>query len=481
MQDRSRSPTMRSDISPPPLKRQRLTQPAAEGNVPVIPKSTSISSPTPGALRIFAWNVNGIEPFVQPYLQKSIKSFFKPATDTRGTAKRKRTQYTGSFTSDSGDEAPVSGSGDGTEDLSREGPASLRLILKRYGWPHLLLLQEVKIKPGDSKTMSAVRQAVNDASGIGDNKSGQIPTVSTGQTMDTEEMLADGGPEYEVHFTLPVDPYNAKGFGGKVYGIAAIARKDFMSEAVQDIRDVPWDREGRIHVIETREISLPLGSDAGRQSTSTSPDDNEAGQNTTRFKFAIIHIYAVNGTSNPYRSTHTGEDSGTRHDRKLAVHTELLIEARALEAKGFHVIIAGDLNIARCELDGYPNLRTRPYQHVLNRSDFNNKFFMDAAIDMNRPKASYSGFEKRIPGAGNIQGLNAIDTFRHIHGSERRYSYHSRGLPWGLSCDRVDLVIASRSLASNVVAAGICDSPRDRGPSDHCPVWVEIGLQDEAL
>ncbi|KAK6207374.1 hypothetical protein LQW54_007203 [Pestalotiopsis sp. IQ-011] len=472
---------MRSDISPPPLKRQRLTRPAAESNVPDIPKFTPLSSPTPGALRIFVWNVNGIEPFVQPYIQKSIKSFFKSATDTRGTAKRKRMQYTGDFTSDSGDEATVSGSGDGTEDLSRQGPASLRLILKRYGWPHLLLLQEVKIKPGDLKTMSAVRQAVNDASGITGNESDQKSAKFSEQTMKKEEMLADGGPEYEVRFTLPADPYNAKGFGGKVYGVAAIVRKDFMSEAVQDIRDVPWDREGRIQIIETRKIGLPLDSDYGIRPTSTSPDANEAGPEATKFKFAIIHIYAVNGTSNPYRSTHTGEDSGTRHDRKLAVHTELLVEARALEAKGFHVIIAGDLNIARCELDGYPNLRTRPYQHVLNRSDFNKKFFMDAAIDMNRPKASYSGFEKRISGAGNIQGLNAIDTFRHIHGSKRRYSYHSRGLPWGSSCDRVDLIIASRSLASNIVAAGICDSPRDRGPSDHCPVWVEIGLQDEAL
>ncbi|KAI0168730.1 Endonuclease/exonuclease/phosphatase [Pestalotiopsis sp. NC0098] len=479
MRDHSR--TMRSDISPPPLKRQRLTQPAVESNVPAVPDFTPIRPPTPGALRIFSWNVNGIEPFVQPYLQKSIKSFFKPATEKQATAKRKRTQYTGSFTSDSGDEAPVSGTFDGTEDPSKEGPASLRLILKRYGWPHFLLLQEVKIKPGDSKTMSAVRQAVNDASEITENKSDRRPAESKGQTDNTEKRLADGGPEYEVHFTLPADPYNAKGFGGKVYGIAAIVRKDFMSKAVQDIRDVPWDREGRIQIIETREISLPLDSDAGIRPTSTSPDTNKTGQDEIKFKFAIIHIYAVNGTSNPYRSTHTGEDSGTRHDRKLAVHTELLIEARALEAKGFHVIIAGDLNIARCELDGYPNLRTRPHQHVLNRSDFNNKFFRDATIDMNRPRASYSGFEKKISSVGNIQGLNAIDTFRHIQGSERRYSYHSRGLPWGSSCDRVDLIIASRSLAPNIVAAGIYDSPRDRGPSDHCPVWVEIGLQDEAL
>ncbi|TRX96076.1 hypothetical protein FHL15_003218 [Xylaria flabelliformis] len=59
------------------------------------------------------------------------------------------------------------------------------------------------------------------------------------------------------------------------------------------------------------------------------PSMNEKGCGNDTVKLAIIKFYAVNGTSKPYQSS---EDSliGTRHDRKLAVHYELLPSARAL-------------------------------------------------------------------------------------------------------------------------------------------------------
>lgn len=452
---------MREDISPPPLNRRSVGRPPPEQvEIPTTPDCTPISPPTPGTLRIFSWNVNGIEPFIQQYLQKSIKQFFKPAVST---GKRKR-QHSGSSTSESGnDEAEKVG--DGTENHMQEGPASLRLILKRYGWPHLLLLQEVKIKPGDSKTMDAVRQAVNDP----------VKSDQSVQSGKSTASLLDGGPEYAVHFNLPADPYNAKGFGGKVYGVATIVRKDFLSQAVQEIRDVSWDREGRIQIIETRPISLPMAIDSDSVPTNTNTNADKAAQDVAKPKFAIINIYAVNGTSNPYRSTHTGDEAGTRHDRKLAVHSELLIEAKTLEAKGFHVIIAGDLNVAWSALDGHPKLRKIPHQHVLNRQDFAAKFFGGKELDMARSKAAYNGYDKRLAAAGEVQTLNGFDAFRNTHGFEQRFSYHPRGVPWGSSCDRVDLIIASRSLEDYTMVTGIYDSPRDRGPSDHCPIWVEIG------
>ncbi|ETS87087.1 hypothetical protein PFICI_00915 [Pestalotiopsis fici W106-1] len=454
---------MKEYISPPPLKRQRLTQPVDKAEIPTT-DFTPISPPTPGALRIFSWNINGIEPFVQPYLQKSIKSFFKPATNT---VKRKRPRDTGSVTSDGeNDEAGGWSKGD-REDPAKEGPASLRLVLGRYGWPQIFCLQEVKVKPGDSKTMEAIRQAVNDP--IGSN----YEPVQSGKS--TTASLSDGGPEYKVEFNLPADPYNAKGFGGKVYGVATIVRRDFMAEAVQEIREVPWDREGRIQIIETKELSLPLGLLSEPLPTCADSDDDKEAEELAKSKFAIINIYAVNGTTNPYRSTHTGEQVGTRHDRKLAVHSEILIEAKTLEAKGFHVIIAGDLNVACTKLDGHPKLRTTPYQHVLNRRDFVQKFFLGQDLDMAPSKAAYNGYEKRLSQAGDIQSFSGVDTFRNRHIFKQRFSYHPRGVPWGSTCDRVDLIITSQSLEDNILDSGIYDSPRDRGPSDHCPIWVEIG------
>ncbi|KAK8038456.1 DNase I-like protein [Apiospora rasikravindrae] len=487
--------SMNRSISPPPLKRQKHSQtsPGTIGTSTPLAYSPSITA-TPGTLRIFSWNVNGIAPFVQPYLQKSIKSFFGASTPLSSDIKRRRgggevgVDVITEGDSDGGVESPAQRRGH--DDPSKEGEPSLRQALKRYGWPQVLFLQEIKIKPGDARTQNAVKVAVNDAQRQGSNSvTPRLEAVAKAAGPSRASILADGGPEYDVFFNLPADPHNAKGFGGTVYGVAAIIRLDFVDSYVKEVRDVTWDREGRVQVITTRDLSFPLG------------DDQPSGS-SSKVKLAIFNIYAVNGTTNDYRSTYTGAPAGTRHDRKLAFHADLLREARAFESQGYAVVIAGDLNVAPDERDGHPNLRTFPAQHVQNRADFNQEFFGSKLVSTAPNQASYKRMElpltdtkeesgediakaesdssatasERMSKSNTMTpGLNGIDTFRHIHGSERRYSYHPRGRPWGSSCDRVDLIVASRALENNVVNAGICDSPRDRGPSDHCPVWVEIG------
>lgn len=471
-------------ISPPPLKRQKRPQPSS-GIVAPSAFSPPIT-PTPGTLRIFSWNVNGIAPFVQPYLQESIKSFFGPAAAAANAPssppgrKRRRRSSAGEEAgvdviiadSDSDRDAELLSQEHsyGDDDPSKEGEASLRKVLKRFGWPQILFLQEVKIKPGDDESQNAVRVAVNDArrpEAEGDAVSSGTSSnagVAPAQTV----ILADGGPEYDVFFNLPADPYNAKGFGGKVYGVATIIRRDFMNSHVKEVRDVLWDREGRAQVIETHELKFPLGHTAALGSDTS----------TRRRHFAVFNIYAVNGTTNAYRSTHTGAPAGTRHDRKLAFHTDLWREARELESQGCAVVIAGDLNVAPDERDGHPRLRAFPAQHVRNRADFQAKFLRRDLVRAAPNRASYEPSEasrSKMDDSPARPGLGGLDTFRRAHGSERRYSHRPRGRPWGASCDRVDLVVVSRTLANDVVDAGICDSPRDRGPSDHCPVWVEIG------
>ncbi|KAJ9667147.1 hypothetical protein H2201_002667 [Coniosporium apollinis] len=367
---------MDRDVSPPPSKRRKLSTPTLDTDL-----TTSVnhlpSRDTTDTLRIFAWNINGISPFIQS--AKPITSFFPRTHPTTQPTKN----------NSSPPSIPT---------------ASLRAFLRRHDWPHALLLQEVKINPKDERTKRAVQAAINSTNG------------------------SDGGPTYTTHFTLPRDPHNAKGFGGKVYGVASLLRDDFCRDRGVSVRDVEWDLEGRIHVIETRD------------------------------KLAVFNIYAVNGTENSYRSPETGAVVGTRHDRKLAFHALLLEECRRMEREGWRVVLAGDFNVARSRIDGFPNLREYPRQHCVNRADFNAKFFKDDG------------------------GLRAVDVWRKLKGDKKGYTYYPRGVAWGSSCDRVDYAIVSRKLVEEggLINTGILDSPAERGPSDHVPLWVEVRIPREA-
>ena len=277
----------------------------------------------------------------------------------------------------------------------------------------MLLLQEVKIATKDTKTQDAVRAAVNAA--------------SPSSTAKNKE------PQYEAHFTLPNDTYNARGLrgSGKVYGVCSIIRRDLRENYDVHVRTVDWDNEGRSSVVE-----LTRGDK----------------------KLAVFNIYAVNGTENPYRDPETGVQRGTRHDRKLAFHKLLSQEAQRLENDGWDVLLGGDMNVAPDARDGYPKLRTFPQQHVVNRADFHDKL---------------------LEGKNSNQGFGGVDVWRQMHGDQRRYTYYSRGREWGSSCDRVDYFIAGRRAwdAGMIKGSGIMDSEAERGPSDHVPIWVDVTME----
>jgi len=296
-------------------------------------------------------------------------------------------------------------------------PASLRDFLSHHDFPTLLFLQEVKINPDDQATRRGVEQAVKRKS---------------------DEPLEN--PEYTVHLSLPKDRFNATGFGRKVYGVCSIVHADFAQVFVERMREVDWDLEGRFSVIETRAYGdVP--------------------------KLAFFNVYLVNGTDNAYKDSSTGEVVGTRHDRKLEVHRQLEAECRALAAEGFEIIIAGDCNIARSRLDGHPNLRTFPHQHVLNREDFSRRF-LGAETRAERPHHE-PGDDTTQPG-----GLGMVDLYRALHPDKREYSYHPRGRPFGSSCDRVDMILCTKMAAASCIEARILATPCDRGPSDHVPIYA---------
>lgn len=280
----------------------------------------------------------------------------------------------------------------------------------------MLLLQEVKINPEDVATRSAVKRAL-----LPDSKA------------------FHGEPAYKAHFCLPKDKHNARGFGRKVYGVCTIIRQDYYDRAVDRVRECDWDLEGRILICETKA-------------------DEKAP------KLAIINLYAVNGTDLPYKDPHTGQVVGTRHDRKLQVHALLQAECRQLEADGFQVILAGDMNIARSSLDGHPSLREHPRQHCVNRADFERRFFGNS-----------TAVEKSDMTEAHL-GLDMLDSFRHLHPQTKGYTYYTRasGKAFGSSCDRVDMILLSRQLEPKLTRAGMHETLADRGTSDHVPLYASL-------
>ena len=88
----------------------------------------------------------------------------------------------------------------------------------------------------------------------------------------------------------------------------------------------------------------------------------------------------VNGTTNAYRNPVDGSPMGTRHDRKLAFHSQLLAESKKLERQGFKLVLAGDFNIAPARIDGHPNLRTRPNSTSETEQTFMQSFLMTCPV-----------------------------------------------------------------------------------------------------
>ena len=149
------------------------------------------------------------------------------------------------------------------------------------------------------------------------------------------------------------------------------------------------------------------------------------------------------------------------------MHRLLQEECRKLEAEGFGVIIAGDVNIARSAIDGHPNLRTFPKQHCLNRADFEAKFFAGRTDqESDAKKGSTDG------------GLGMIDTFRYLHPDKKAYTFYPRTKTFGGSCDRVDMIVMSQFLKDHLKQAGVHETTSERSLSDHVPLYAHLKFED---
>ena len=90
------------------------------------------------------------------------------------------------------------------------------------------------------------------------------------------------------------------------------------------------------------------------------------------------------------------------------------------------------------------------------------------------------------------QGLGMVDSFRHVHGQKKKYTYHPPSKPWGAGMDRVDLILCSENMVSSddidgstgsgrrwcLVDTDMLDTVEERGPSDHVPLFADISFGD---
>ncbi|GJE87549.1 DNase I-like protein [Phanerochaete sordida] len=272
-------------------------------------------------------------------------------------------------------------------------PRHLRELLAQHGFPDFLCLQEVRARPSDADWLAALTAAVN---GRG----------------------RDGGPRYTAHIALNRAPR-----GPRHFGVATFAREP---GAVAAAREVAWDAEGRVVVLELR---------AG---------------------WALVNVYALNGSEHPWRApAGAGVVPQTRNERKREFNRLLLREVRAMQARGLRVVLVGDFNISLTAKDCFPRLRTE-YPHALARKEFNETF---------------------IPGA------NVVDVFREKHGDEKRFSWFAKGRPQGSDCARVDYALVERTQVDRVVEIEYMDDPKERAHSDHAPlllVMKDMGKLDTA-
>jgi exodeoxyribonuclease-3 len=131
---------------------------------------------------------------------------------------------------------------------------------------------------------------------------------------------------------------------------------------------------------------------------------------------------------------------------KLTFLRELVAWAGALEAEGKHLVLCGDYNVARTELDVHPILR--------------------------KPMIGQSAEERALLEA--FLGYGLCDVGRHVDpDNDRLFTWwapwrnlRQRNIGW-----RLDYVAASKALVDEAVH---CVVYRDVGTSDHAPVIAHL-------
>ena len=155
----------------------------------------------------------------------------------------------------------------------------------------------------------------------------------------------------------------------------------------------------------------------------------------------VACLYLPNGNPAP----------GPKFDYKLAWFKRLSLHARALLAEKRPVVLAGDFNVMPSDLDVYAPERWR-----------------DDALFRPEVRAAFAMLLKD----------GWADAIRTLYPDERIYTFweYWRGAFKRDAGLRIDHCLLSPSLAGRLRAGGVDRATRAQDhPSDHAPVWIEIG------
>ena len=287
-------------------------------------------------------------------------------------------------------------------------PRLLRKLLRRHAFPDFVCLQEVRARHSDKEWIAALRLAAN----FGTHRAPEGADAGpSGDAVGTDAETAE--PKYTMFHSL-----NRAVRAQRHFGVATFVRAP---SAVAAAREVDWDAEGRVLVLEMK---------AG---------------------WALVNVYALNGSEFMWRDPLGAAPPKTRNERKREFNRLLLGECLGLQRRGLRVVLVGDFNIALTEEDCHPRLRTE-YPHGLARTEFREQF---------------------------IAGANVVDVFRERHPDLRAYSWFSKGKPQGTDCSRVDYALVDRDLKDKVVEMTYLENPEERVHSDHAPFILEmVGMDD---
>lgn len=257
-------------------------------------------------------------------------------------------------------------------------PKFLRDMLRRHGFPDFLCLQEIRARPSDTDWVSALQTAVN--------------------------LRRDDGPHYTIYTSL-----NRASKSQRHFGVATFVKRP---HDIAVARELDWDLEGRVSILETNH------------------------------GWALVNVYALNGSEYTWKDPLGRGTLRTRNERKREFNRLLMEECQKMQARGLRLVLIGDFNISLTEKDCFPRLRTE-YPHGLARKEFNEQF---------------------------IPGLNVVDVFRERHPDRVSFSWFAKGRPQGKDCARVDYALVQRELVRSVLDIRYLEDPEERAHSDHAPL-----------
>ncbi|TCD60208.1 hypothetical protein EIP91_010544 [Steccherinum ochraceum] len=286
---------------------------------------------------------------------------------------------------------------------SKTGPSSfpprpnhLRTLLKRHDFPDFVCLQEIRARYSDTSWITALTSAMNSSA-----------TLSASR---------DTGPKYQVAYS---SLNRASTRGQRHFGVITYV-KTSLPNTIVSAREVDWDIEGRVVILEMK---------AG---------------------WALVNVYALNGSDYTWKDPQH-PDSGrqvTRHERKREFNRLLMQECKEMQKRRLKIVLVGDFNISLTKADCYPRLRMA-FPHAKARKEFNEEF---------------------------MPGLDLVDAYRELHGDRKGFSWFAKGKPQGQDCARVDYALVEKSLRERVEAMEYLDEPGERAHSDHAP-WI-LDLKD---